>query len=622
MRSTAVLALAASLAGCLFGGNLGPDMKRQERRELRAAVPAPLEASHPWDKDPRPVPVRIWVDEDFRAQNLRWRAEIEEQVDEANQFLVPALGVRLEVSTFEPWAARSAGRAMAELVTDLEAKDPGDGVGWVIAYVSSLSNVSISFEELGMAHLLGKHIVVRGYADAGERKAFAAAFPRTTEEERDRVHQARRRHKQTVVLIHELAHTLGAVHEVDESWIMHGGYSVAMSQLSDRGRELMQIALDERLKPAPEQDARSLAGRMVSFLDANPWGGWDPESLEQLKIHLRAVMDSSIAGGPGDSMKAPDIPVPPAAYDQFKRAQALAARGESAAALAELEALVAAYPGTAEIRQAICEVHIGASGPGSEAADKACTRAAEVSPDDPRPYLARVEAFLRVDDRAHALALVAGVEARAGERAPVWDRVAAIYQATGRVTQAEAAARRSQDLAGAASHPILEWAARHRARYGLPPDARRWKIAPADEGDYVVAVRQLLDLIYADKVSEAQAAIRAAEKRWKGAPGILAARCDLHLRRGDRGAARTLCAQAVAAWNGAAWAHYLEGVMALQDHKDARAVTSLRAAVAADPELGQAYRALGKALTRTKDDAGWTALAAEYQRRFGQQLPR
>lgn len=336
-------------------------------------------------------------------------------------------------------------------------------------------------------------------------------------------------------------------------------------------------------------------------------------------------MSSAPVGGDKDpgSMAAPDIPVPPAAVDQFHRAQTLAQQGKFTEALAELDALVAAYPGTAEIRQAICEVHVGASGPGSPAATTACDRAAEVTPDDPRPYLARVEAYLRAKDLAGALALLPRAEERAGDRAPMWDRIAEIYQAAGAVTLAEGAAAHSAALNKRAEpHPIAAWAAGTRARYGLPPDAKRWKIKPTEEGAYVQAVRELLDLVYANKMPEAQAKAKAAEKRWKGAPGILAARCDLHLRLNDKATAKKLCAQAVAAWKGTAWALYLEGVIGLQEHKDAAAVASLRAAIAADPGLGQAYRALGKALSRTKDDAAWQALATDYQQKFGTALPR
>jgi hypothetical protein len=324
VRSSVALLTLASFASCFYSSR--NSLKQMERRALHAAEPAALEATRPWSKDPRQVKVRVLVDEDFRSQNLRWSKQIEEQLDDANQFLIPALGMRLVVGAYEKWEVRTADRTMEQVLEQLEAHDAGEDVGWVIAYVSALSIAADSFEQLGVARALGRHVVVRGYADAGERKAFTAAFPRTTDEERERVHQARRRHKQTVVLIHELGHTLGAIHETDPGWIMHGSYDPQMSQLSDRGRELMQMALDERLKPHKEQDVRSLAGRMVGYLDANPWGGWVEDDRNLVMQYLRAVMASGPAGGDGgggDSMAAPDIPVPPAASDQFQRARAL-----------------------------------------------------------------------------------------------------------------------------------------------------------------------------------------------------------------------------------------------------------------------------------------------------------
>lgn len=618
MPRLVLIALVLAAVGCGRHNTL----VQLERKGLSAAEPVPLEATKPWKKDPRDLKVRVWVDEDFRIQNVRWAKQIEEQIDEANQFLVPALGIRLIVDGQHKWDIRTTSQPMGDILAALEEKDEGKDVAWVIGFVSSLTIASVSFEELGMARPLGKHVILRGYADVDERRAFLQAFPRLDASERERVHQMRRRHKQTVVLIHEIAHTLGALHETDDGWIMHGAYSPQMSQLSDRGRELMQIALEEKTKPVLEQDVAALAGRMVGYLDANPWGGWVEEDRVELLTYLRAAMAAAPAGG---SMAGRDIPVPPAAHDQFQRAIGFARAGKTAEALAELEALVAAYPGTGEIRQAICEVHIGASGPGSPAATTACERAAEISPDDARPYLARAEAFLRGGAPADAIAILPRAEERAGTRVPMWDRIAELYQAMGAVTLAEAAAAKSVAAAGAGAptvHPIAEWAARTRARYGLPPDGARWKIKPADEGAFIAAVRELLDLVYADKIADAQKRAKEAEKKWKGAPGILAARCDLHLRKGDRGGAKRLCAQAIAAWKGAAWAHYLEGVIGLQERRDARAVASLRAAIAADPELGQAYRALGKALSRTKDDAAWQKLAAEYQKKFGQTLPR
>lgn len=612
-----VACIAIALAGCYTNAfSNAAAAKRIQKRDLAKALPSPLEVANPMPGDARSAYVRVYVDEDFRAQNLRWRSQIEEQLDEANQFLVPALGVRLVVKEIVPWASRSAQDRLDQVLARLEAHDDADDVDWVIGYVSSLSLVGATFEQLGIARILGRHMVVRGYADLPERKMFSAAFPDTSDADREQVHQARRRHKQTVILLHELGHTLGAPHETDSAWLMHGTYDAHMVTLSEASRELMRITLETWLDPRDRFRVATVAGKLQSYFESNPWGGWVEDERTELMAEL-----SALGATRGPQEPGPALTVPASAYAQWKRAGDLARAGKYAEARAELDALVAAYPATPDIRQSICEVAVAADGPTSATAEQACARAAEVAPDDPRPYFARVGPLLAAGDRDRAIALVDQVGAVAGERAEVWLAIATFYQGQNLVTRAEAAAARATAAKPGSADDVVSWARRTRARYGLPPNAKRWKIGELDEGAYVAAVRELLDAIYANKLDDAKARAAAADKKWKNAPGLLAARCDLAMRTNQAGAARGLCDKAIAAWGGAAWALYLRGVLLVQGGKLKPAIASLRAAIAAEPELGQAYRALGKALDRAGDTAGRTALANEYAARFGQALP-
>lgn len=612
----ALLAVVVLLAGCITNAFSNAAASKQiQKRDLRKAMPAELGVEIPVPGDARTARVRVWVDEDFRAQHLRWRSHVEEQLDEANQFLVPALGLRLEPKAIEPWNVRSADRSLEDVLGALETHDPGDDVDWVIAYVSSLALVEASMEGLGVARPLGRHLVMRGYADVAERKAFEAAFPETSGDERERVHQARRRHKQTAILLHELAHTLAAPHELDGGWLMHAVYDPGMSTFSQQSRELMGVTLQTWLVPRASFDVRAVAAKLQTFFEANPWGGWVEDERVATTTYLRALVDAS--GGPP---AANALTVPAEAYDQYRRALGLAQAGKLADARAELDALVAAYPATPDIRQAICDVQVATDGPASPASVKACDRAAEIAPTDPRPLVTRIAAHLRAGESAAALPLLARLEARA-DRADVWLQIAAIYQAQTLVTRAEAAAARAHAITAGSGDDVTAWARRTRARYGLPPDARAWRIGADDEGAYVTAVRGILDSIYANQLPTAKKAAAAASKRWPGAPGLLAARCDLALRDNQLGAARKLCDQAIAAWPGAAWALYLRGILLLQSNKAAPAIASLRAAIAAEPELAQAYRTLGKAYDRTGDTAAKDALAADYAARFNARLP-
>ncbi len=605
------LALVTALAACT------PRYVQVQRKALDKELPATLEAPTKYEGTIRTARVRVWADADYRAQNLRWRQGFGDELDYANQLLEPMLGLRLEAE-FKEWDRRAPDVSLRDSVAALAELDDGADVTWVIGLTSALPLVSTSTDELGVSEVLGTHMVLRGYSDLAERKAFARAFPDLDESERDEVHDARRRHKQTVLLVHELAHTLGAMHETDPNWIMHPVYRAEQASISDRNRELMLIALVDRLRDSSQRDPIDTAEKLVAAIESADWGGWIASEKESLVQELRAEIEAARAG-----MTA--APVPAAAMQQYARAARLAAAGQHEDALAELEPILAAYPGNAAIRLLACEIHLAIAGPADAKALEVCAKAAELAPGDPSSYIAIAAALLAAGDAKAARAQLVDAEARIGNLsgeagAEAWIKLATMYQAMGVMTWAEDAIAKT----GIGDHPIAQWASRTRARYGVPRDGARWKITPENEAELVVAVRQILDFIYASKLEEAERAAKKAEKRWPGAPGILAARCDLAMRQKKLGAAKKLCRKAIAGYDGAAWAHYLLGILTLKgyakkDYTDG--VASLRAAIASDPELVQAWRALAKAYAREGDQTALEELRQQYTQRFGQPLP-
>lgn len=601
-----VLALLATTA-------CGSQAIQAQRRVLAKALPATLEATTRYEGEVRVAKARVWADAEYRGQNLRWKKTFGDELDHANELLGPMLGVRIEAEYLE-WDRRAPGAPLAEAVEALRALDDGDDITWVIGLTSALPLVTASTDELGMAELLGPHLVLRGYADVEERKRFAKAFPDLDAAEREEVHDARRRHKQAVLLIHELAHTLGAIHETDPAWIMNGGYRPEQASISDRNRELMLIALADRLRPESARDPLATAELILTAVEGADWGGWIADEQQALIDQLRAEVN-------GIQTTATASPVPAAAAGQYHRAEQLAAAGKTEEALAELEPIIAAYPGNAAIRMLSCRIHLLAFGGKDERAVAVCARAAELAPGDPAPYIAVAIALLGAGDQAAARAQLVEAELRIGNLtesvADAWVEIATMYQAMGALTWVEDAIGKS----GQADHPIAQWVSRTRARYGVPRDGARFKLTPETEAEAVGTVRGLLDLVYAGKLATAERAATAAEKRWPGLPGSLAARCDLAMRQKKLPAAKKLCRKAIAGYDGAAWAHYLLGILILQGKDTAAGIASLRAAVAADPELVQAWRAMAKAYARAGDQAGLDELRAQYQTRFGRALP-
>lgn len=610
VRALAVVALTALLVPA---ASCTQQHVKNQRRRLGEELPATLEAPTKYEGTVRTAKVRVWADAEYRAQNVRWTRGFGDELDYANQLLEPMLGIRLEAE-YKDWDRHAPNASLRETAAELALLDPGDDVSWVFGLTSALPLVSSSTDELGVAEVLGTHIVLRGFSDGAERKAFARAFPDLEDEEREEVHDARRRHKQTVLLVHELAHTLGALHETDPAWIMHPAYRPEQASISDRNRELMLIALDDKLRPKELREPLATAEKLMTAIETADWGGWIASEKEQLVNELRAEIEAARSGQTAS-------PVPSAAVNQYMRASRLAREGKHQDALYELEPIIAAYPGNAAIRMLACSVHLAMSGPKDETALGVCQKAADLAPGDPSPYIMVASLLAGAGDPAGARAQLLLAEARIGNLptggAEAWIQVASMYQAMGALTWAEDAAARS----GIADHPILAWASQVRARYGVPRDGKKFRITAENEPEVVAAVRGVLDLVYAGKLDDAAREARKAEKRWPGAPGLLAARCDLEMRQKKEAAAKKTCKKAIAAYDGAAWAHYLLGILILRGKDTDAGIASLRAATAADPELTQAWRALGKAYARKKDQAALDELRQSYQTRFGRPLP-
>ena len=600
MQRAALLVLVAACGGSQL---------KEHTPDLTKNLPATLEADRPRQGDPRTAKVRVWVDPGVRALP-HWKEDITEQIDYASQLLTPLAGARLQVESFKDWARAGDPHDALRALTEA---DKGDDVTWVIGYITPGDVASKAFGELGDAQPLGHHVVVRGWAEDAEQKAIASSLPDLKEAERTEVLAAHRRHKQTVVLLHMLATTLGAISESDPTWIQHASYSPKQHGFADRTRELLNLALDERLGDGTNQ---TIARKLLEAIEKSEWGGWVPAEHDQLVAILRNIIDADKAG-----KTATDIP--PAAYDQVTRIKQLAKQGDMANALAELDNLLSAYPGNASLHQLKCDLLLGKPGVADKTTREACARASTLAPGDPTPHIAVGEALAKTGDLAGARGELAQAEGKienlpAGTgRDDVWRRLIAIYTAMGSLTWTEQAIARAK-LDG---DPAAATVAQTRARYGIPRGTKL--VAPDQEGALVAAVKKALELIYASKYGEAEKALAAAEARWRGAPGLAAARCDLGFRTGRFDVARAACSKALATYPDESWALYLSGVIALKDANGTRAgIDQLKKAIAVDPELGPAWRTLAKAYDRAKDTAALDQLAKDYQAKFGQALPR
>ena len=259
-----------------------------------------------------------------------------------------------------------------------------------------------------------------------------------------------------------------------------------------------------------------------------------------------------------------------------------------------------------------------------KATRQACARVSELAPGDPSPHLAVGEALLHLPkpdvagartELVQAATKIANLKTGQPE---AWNKLIALYAGINALTWTEEAISAAQ----IDKHPAAAEVAQSRVRYGVPRGAKFVK--PEDESALVTQTRSAVAAIGGGKLADGERMIAAAEKKWPGAPGLEAMRCDLAFRQSNLDAARAACNRSLAVDPDESWALYLSGVLALKDTSASGTKTGidkLKHAITVDPELGQAWRALGKAYDRAHDQAAHDDLAQKYQAKFSQALP-
>lgn len=271
-----------------FGG--GKSETQAQRDMATKMTPPALVVDGEWAGAVTTAKIRVYADDDFRAQNVHWQQAFQAQLDYANEVIGSQFGVKLEAE-YRTWNRRQVGGTLSDGLAELIKLDPGADVMTVVGLTSSLSLVAATFEQIGYASVPGRHLVLRGYADVGEKQAFEQAFRELTPEERTALFEGRRRHKTTALLLHELGHNWGAPHREETNTLMSSNYSERASGFDDASRETILANIDQRLHRPPRQvvHASARAGTPVPT-DAHP----------TLVIIIDAAGKSVIGGNPVD----------------------------------------------------------------------------------------------------------------------------------------------------------------------------------------------------------------------------------------------------------------------------------------------------------------------------------
>jgi predicted Zn-dependent protease len=348
------------IGACAHQKNQQELRREAQRAQLQLAAPAELDGDDREWRAFKTVRARFYYDASFAQLEGNVQQHIEERVHRVNEVLAGALHARVTVESVRALPASPPGQAdLDALLRKLAEQDEGDDVEVIITLVGALPIATFSFHDLGRAELLGKHIVIRSMTNAEETRALDT-YDALAPEERSRMYQQRKRHKEATVMLHELGHSLGALHSRDATDIMHASYDSAMQAFSPHNLELMRLALDERLRPAADQDPQALAKALKSRLLAVPAELFIEQERTRHLASLDAKISPPVKTTQATRAKAGDAnrDVSALSADDQKRLAELDTKrtsGDTSGAYEGLSELADKYPHTHFLQHEACE---------------------------------------------------------------------------------------------------------------------------------------------------------------------------------------------------------------------------------------------------------------------------
>jgi hypothetical protein len=355
-----VALVALSLPACFLGYDSSwGQAKAAQQRLAASSTPASIgvetgEPDHGQAK--HTYRIRMRPNAHYLAQTVDAEGQLRELVDDADRVLEPGLGLELEVEAIKPWSFDDDDRlegAMKALAKD----DAGEDVDVVVGLIGALPRPTESLHEVGLAELLGKHVIVRASSRLGEHDAVDRAMPDLDVDARERVVRARRRHRAEAVFLHEIGHALGALHEIDPASVMHPAYDTRMHAFGDNAIVLMRLALDD-----PDRTA-ALRAQLDYLRAATPASvaAWAPGERDAEIARLQAATSAApAAAGTPTASADPTAEGPPELpsddRDRFARAMATLRAGNVPGAYEVARPLFTAYPGDYAVQDLRCQL--------------------------------------------------------------------------------------------------------------------------------------------------------------------------------------------------------------------------------------------------------------------------
>lgn len=320
--------------------------------------------------------IRVYASRDFQEQRSDWRIRIKKMVASADDILGPAFAVQLQVVDTQGWNPTCNPADLAACLEELVAYDSGDDVDWVVGLVAALPRFTVSYDELGMARMPGRHFVLRDLYDVAERQAIDDLFPAMTPSKKSEIYRERERHKRLVTFLHEWGHTMGAPHVRREEMILYPQYNSEAATFSEENLRLIDASLKDRFPFDPAYPA--LTKHLTETTSEEWWPGEREYLLSTLGVAATYAPQPAPAAqmtvsGEDDALLAGVSEQDRARYADAKTKLEA---GKAEASWAALAPLIDRYPDSYPIQHFGCSLAMQVGE--REKAGVACRRAIEL----------------------------------------------------------------------------------------------------------------------------------------------------------------------------------------------------------------------------------------------------
>jgi hypothetical protein len=331
-RPTLAQLLSLLLLAGACGGAQKPDTAAVPPGPPQPAAPAVLKTPDPPAAAIATFRARVYVDQDARKLP-DWQARADDLMRRLNAFAGPAFGMKLDVEVKE-WERKAPPTDLVPILQELAVADPAGDADWIIGITAPAPTPQTAHHKLGLAAVPGKHVLVRAIADGGASDEA-------------------NRHKELVVLLHEVAHSAGALHEGDATSILSLAYDLGVSTLPPAATELARLGV--QIRAAESRGDRARAGELWGSFATTLEKATALQASERGPLLERAKKLAAGTSG-GAALSAEDK----AAFDAATEAAKSSKPGDRVAAAKSLDALLAKVPNDASLRNASGAIYANA----------------------------------------------------------------------------------------------------------------------------------------------------------------------------------------------------------------------------------------------------------------------